>query len=83
MYGSGELTGEASPMVYRAAEGWKIRSGGQASQCLRSGIADVGGKWREEERGAGARLIQEDFALHPGRIAGGARDSQSSECRRQ
>ena len=51
MYGSEELTGEAPLMAYRAVEGWRVWSRGQATQCLRSGIADVGGKWREEGRG--------------------------------
>ena len=40
---------------------------------MRSGIADVRGKWREEGRGAGARLILEDFVLRSGRIEGGTR----------
>ena len=60
-------------MAYRAAENWRVWSRGQATRCLRSGIAGVGGKWREEERGVGARLIPEDFALHSGRIEGATR----------
>ena len=39
----------------------------------RSGIADVGGKWRDEGRGAGARPIPEEFAFHSKRIAGATR----------
>ena len=70
---SAELTGEAPLMPYRAAEGWSVRSRGQATQCSRSGIANVGGKWREEGRGAGATPIPEDSALHSGKIGGGTR----------
>ena len=70
---SAELTGEAPLMSYRAAEGWSVRSRGQATQRSRSGIANVGGKWREEGRGAGATPIPEDSALHSGKIGGGTR----------
>lgn len=73
MYSSGELKGEAPLMAFRGEEGWRVWSRGQATQCLRSGIADVGGKWRVEGRGAGARLIPEEFALHSGRIGGATR----------
>ena len=55
-------------MAYRVAEGLTVWSRGQATQCLRSGIADVGGKWKEEGMDPGARLIPEDFALQSGRI---------------
>ena len=40
---------------------------------MRSGIADVGGRWRNEGRGAGARRVPEAFSLHSGRIGGGTR----------
>ena len=39
---------------------------------MREGIASVGERWREG-RGAGARLIPEEFALHSGRIGGATR----------
>ena len=45
MYCSGELTGEALLMAYRAAEGRTVWSREQATQCLRSGTVDVGGEW--------------------------------------
>ena len=71
MYNSEELTGEAPLMASRGREGWRIWSRGQATQCSRSGIADVWGRWRNEGWGAGARLVPEEFALHSGRIGGG------------
>ena len=46
MYNDEELTGEAP------FDG--VWSRGQATQCLRSGIADAWGRWRNEGRGAGA-----------------------------
>ena len=70
MYNDGELTGEAPLMSYRATEGWRIWDRGQATRCLRDGIASVGRTWRDEGRGSGAKLILEKFALHSGRIGG-------------
>ena len=70
MYGRGALTGEAPLMAYRVAAGWRVWSRGQSIQCSRSGGADTGGKRTEEGKGAGARPIPEDFALHSGMIAG-------------
>ena len=58
MYNSEEFTGEAALMAFRGRAGWRVWSRGQATQCLRSGIADVGGRWRNEGRGAGARLFR-------------------------
>ena len=57
----------------RGREGWRVWSRGQATRCLRSGIEDVGGRWRNERRGSGARLVPEEFALHSGRIGGATR----------
>jgi len=73
MYNDGELTGEAPLMSYRGTEGWRVWGRGQATRCLRDGIANVGRKWRDEGRGAGAKLIPEEFALHSGRIGGATR----------
>ena len=36
-------------------------------------MANVGERWREEERGVGARLIPEEFALHSERLGGATR----------
>ena len=41
---------------------------GADNPIFREGIASAGKRWREEGRGAGARLIPEKFALHSGRI---------------
>ena len=40
---------------------------------MRSGIADVRGRWRDEGKGAGVRLVPEEFSLHSARIGGGTR----------
>lgn len=53
MYDSGQLTGEAPIIAVRGAEGWRVWFRGQATQCLRSGIADVGAKWRDKGRKGG------------------------------
>ena len=37
------------------------------------GIVSVGERWRGDGRGAGARRIPENFALHSGRIGGATR----------
>ena len=71
MYNDGELTGEAPLMSYRGTDGWRVWSRGKATQCFRKGLASGGRRWREEERGAGASLIPEEFALHSGRLGGG------------
>ena len=81
MYNSEELTEEAPLMAYRGREGWRVWSRGQANQCLRSGIADAGGRWRNEGRGVGARLVPEDFALHSGRIGGGYKTRNKASAR--
>ena len=73
LYGNGDLTEEARLMSFRGKDGWKVRSRGRATQCLRDGMASVGERWREEGRGAGARLIPDEFALHSGRIGGATR----------
>ena len=70
LYDHGDLTEEAPLIPFRAKDGWEVWSRGRATQCLRDGIASVGERWREEGRGAGARLIPEEFALHSGRIVG-------------
>ena len=70
MYDSRQLTGEAPFIFFRGAEGWKVRSRGQANQCLKSGIADVGRRWMDEGRGVGARLMMEELALNWARIEG-------------
>lgn len=56
MYDTGESTGEVLLKAFRGAEEWTEWSRGQATRCLRSGIADVGEKWRGNKRGAGVRL---------------------------
>ena len=71
MYNNEDLTEEAPLMSYRRNDGWEVWSRGRATQCLREGIASVGGGWRKEGREAGARLIPEEFALHS-KILGGA-----------
>ena len=70
LYGNGDLTEEAPLMSFRGKGGWEIWSRGRATKCLRDGTASVAKRWREEEKGAGARLIPEEFALHSGRIGG-------------
>ena len=73
LYGNGDLMEEAPLISFRGKDGWKVWSKGRAIQCLRDGIASVKERWREEGRGAGARLIPEEFALHSGRIGGATR----------
>ena len=73
LHGNGDLTEEAPLMPFRGKDGWEVWSRGRATQCSRDGIPSVGERWREEGRGAGARLIQEEFELHSGRIAGATR----------
>ena len=73
MYKGSALTGEAPLMSYRGTDGWGVWSRGRATKCLRKGIARVGERWKGEGRGAGARLIPEEFALHSGRIGGATR----------
>ena len=72
-YDNGDLTEEAPLMSFRGKDSWEVWSRGRAIQCLRDGIASVGGRWREEGRGAGARLIPEEFAFHSRRIGGATR----------
>ena len=73
LYGNGDLTEEAPLMSFRGKDGWEVWSRGRATQCLRDGIASVGERWREEERGVGARLIPKQIVLHSGRIGGATR----------
>ena len=70
LYGNGDLPEEAPLMSFRGKEGWEVWSRGRATQCLRDGIASVGERWREEGRGARARLIPEELVLHSERIGG-------------
>ena len=70
MYDDREMTGEAPLMSYRGTDGWRVWHRVQASRCLRDRIASVGRKYRGEGRGAGAKLIPVEFALHSGRIGG-------------
>ena len=70
MCNSEELRGETPLMAFRGREGWRVWSRGQATQCLRSGIADVGAWSRNEGRGAGARLGPEEFPSISGWIGG-------------
>lgn len=66
MYGSGKLNGVAPLLAFCVAGRWRALSRGQAIQCLGSGLADVGGMWRDEGRGFMAALITEGFALNSG-----------------
>ena len=67
---------------YQEKEGWRVRSRGKATQCSRNGIAGVARKWRDERRGAEARLIPEEFALHCGRIGAGNKAGREKGDRR-
>ena len=60
-------------MSFRGKDGWEVWSRGRATPWLRDDIASVGERWREEGRGAGARLIPDEFGLHSGRTGGATR----------
>ena len=70
---NGDSKEEAPLMSPREEDDWEVWSRGRAIQCLRDGIASVGERWIEEGRGAGARLILEQFVLPSGRIGGATR----------
>ena len=55
-------------MPYWKRDCWEVKSRGRENQCVKQGIASVGERWKEESRGATARGIPYDFALHSGRI---------------
>ena len=61
------------PNGVRGSEGSRLWFRGQGTRYFRPAIEDLGGKWRDEGRGAGAKLIPEKNALHAGRIGGGTR----------
>ena len=58
MYNGEDLTREEPLVAYRGREGCRVWSRGQATHCSRSGIADVGGKWRNVETGAGGDWLR-------------------------
>ena len=69
-YNAEELTGEAPLVSKWGTEGWRVWDWEQATRCLRDEIARVGRNKRDEGRGAWAKLIVDEFALHSGRIGG-------------
>lgn len=70
MFNIGYLT-EGEPLMYHGRGGWRVWSRGTATQYMRNGIASVRRKWTGDRRGAEARLISQEVALHSGRIGGG------------
>ena len=66
---------------YQGTDGWRILSGGKATQCLRKGLACVGRRWKEEGRGAGGALIPEEIALLSGTIRGGHETGREKSAR--